>query len=191
MFFFYILFFFIVFFSLNIILSKKIINSVLSLILIFVFSSFLLLFLGLDYISLIFISIYIGALSVLFLFVIMMLNVKNFSDSTNIFFYILFTVILSLFFSLEYFRTIYDLHLNFDDLFNDFFNVLLKKNIIFTLGSYLFTQFFFYFIFAGFVLFVAMIGSVSLVLEPYNIVKSQSIYQQISRSVNNTYFKVD
>jgi len=35
-----------------------------------------------------------------------------------------------------------------------------------------------------------MIGSVSLVLEPYKLIKNQIIYQQISRNSHNSFFKI-
>ena len=82
------------YFSLNIIFSKNTVYSILSLILVFVFSSLLLLFLGLDYMPLIFITIYIGALSVLFIFVIMMLQVKTYGTKNNTIFYLLFAILL-------------------------------------------------------------------------------------------------
>ena len=59
-----------------IILSQNSIYSVLFLVLSFVSSSSILFLLECEYISLIFIIIYVGAIAVLFLFVVMMLNVK-------------------------------------------------------------------------------------------------------------------
>jgi NADH-quinone oxidoreductase subunit J len=59
-----------------VILSKNIIQSVLYLILVFLLSSILFIFLGADFIGLIILIVYIGAIAVLFLFVIMMLNIR-------------------------------------------------------------------------------------------------------------------
>jgi len=59
------------------ILSQNSIHSVLFLVLSFVSSSSLLFLLECEYISLIFIIIYVGAIAVLFLFVVMMLDVKT------------------------------------------------------------------------------------------------------------------
>jgi NADH:ubiquinone oxidoreductase subunit 6 (subunit J) len=187
---FYLFFFFILFFSLNIVLSKNIISSILSLILVFFFSSIFLFYLGLDYIGLIYISIYVGALSVLFLFVIMMLNVRIFTETSFFFFISLFVCIFLSFIFFENYRFFFDIDQIFKDIFLNFNNLVLKKNIINTIGTYLYSQYFFYFILSGIILFIGMIGSVSLVLEPYKIIKSQTIYQQISRSFNNSYFKI-
>ena len=60
----------IILFSFIVILLNNTVYSILSLILVFFLSSILLLSYGLDYLSLIFITIYVGALSVLFLFFI-------------------------------------------------------------------------------------------------------------------------
>jgi len=59
-----------------IILSQNSIYSVLFLVLSFVSSSNIIFLLECEYISLIFIIIYVGAIAVLFLFVVMMLNIK-------------------------------------------------------------------------------------------------------------------
>mgnify|MGYP000729894946 CR=1 FL=1 len=63
--------------SLMTILSQNSIHSVLFLVLSFVSSSSLLFLLECEYISLIFVIIYVGAIAVLFLFVVMMLDVKT------------------------------------------------------------------------------------------------------------------
>ena len=56
--------------------SKNPVHSVLFLILVFFNSAGLLLLLGLDFMALIFLIVYVGAIAVLFLFVVMMLSIK-------------------------------------------------------------------------------------------------------------------
>ena len=56
--------------------ARNPVHSVLFLILVFFNSAGLLLLLGLDFFALIFLVVYVGAIAVLFLFVIMMLNIK-------------------------------------------------------------------------------------------------------------------
>jgi NADH-quinone oxidoreductase subunit J len=56
--------------------SRNPVYSVLFLILVFVNASGLLLLLGLDFFAMLFLVVYIGAIAVLFLFVVMMLNIK-------------------------------------------------------------------------------------------------------------------
>ena len=62
--------------SLMFVFSQNSIYSVLFLVLTFVNVSSLLFFLVLDYLPLVFIVVYVGALAVLFIFVMMMLNIR-------------------------------------------------------------------------------------------------------------------
>jgi len=75
--FFYFFSFVLIISALMTILSQNSIYSVLFLVLSFVSSSSVLFLLECEYISLIFIIIYVGAIAVLFLFVVMMLDVKT------------------------------------------------------------------------------------------------------------------
>lgn len=65
--------------SLMTVFSQNSIYSVLFLVLSFVSSSSILFLLECEYVSLIFIIIYVGAIAVLFLFVVMMLDIKTIS----------------------------------------------------------------------------------------------------------------
>ena len=56
--------------------SKNPVHSVLFLILVFCNASGLLILLGLDFFAMVFLVVYVGAIAVLFLFVVMMLNIK-------------------------------------------------------------------------------------------------------------------
>jgi NADH:ubiquinone oxidoreductase subunit 6 (subunit J) len=62
--------------SFFVVFSINPIHSILFLILVFFNISGILILLGLEYFALIFIIIYVGAISVLFLFIIMMLNIR-------------------------------------------------------------------------------------------------------------------
>ena len=73
---FFLLYFLILISGLLVIISKNTVQSVLYLILVFLLCSLLFIYLGADFIGLILLIVYIGAISVLFLFVIMMLNVR-------------------------------------------------------------------------------------------------------------------
>ena len=65
-----------VFFSVFIISSKNPIHSILYLILVFCNVTFIMIILGVEFIAVIFLIVYVGAIAVLFLFVVMMLNIK-------------------------------------------------------------------------------------------------------------------
>jgi NADH-quinone oxidoreductase subunit J len=189
MFFFIIISILLFFFSLNLILSKNTLYSILSLIVIFFLSALLVIQFGLDYMPLIFISIYVGALSVLFLFVIMMLNSRIFIKSSNFLFYSLFFLISFSFLFIVYFNSFLDSSfiLNLSDLYK---NIVIKGSPVINIGFLIFTKYFIPLLLAGIVLFIAMVGSVSLVLEPYKPIKHQTIYRQISRISHNSFLKI-
>lgn len=65
-----------VFCSVMVIVSKNPIHSILYLILVFCNVTFVLIMLGVEFIAIIFLIVYVGAIAVLFLFVVMMLNIK-------------------------------------------------------------------------------------------------------------------
>lgn len=62
--------------SFMVIASKNPIHSILYLILVFCNVTFVLILLGVEFIAIIFLIVYVGAIAVLFLFVVMMLNIK-------------------------------------------------------------------------------------------------------------------
>lgn len=65
-----------IFCSVMIIISKNPIHSILYLILVFCNITFVLIILGIEFLAITFLIVYVGAIAVLFLFVVMMLNIK-------------------------------------------------------------------------------------------------------------------
>lgn len=84
--------------GLLVITSRNTVQSVLYLILVFLLCSLLFIYLGADFIGLIIIIVYIGAIAVLFLFVVMMLNIRLLENSFNFTIYIPILIFLSLIF---------------------------------------------------------------------------------------------
>lgn len=70
-------------FSLLVIVSKNPIYALLSLITVFFSIIIILIILNVEFLALIFLIIYIGAIAILFLFVIMMFNLKNLQTQEN------------------------------------------------------------------------------------------------------------
>ncbi len=60
-----------------VITEKNTIHSVFYLVMAFVNSSLILIIWGVDYLGLLLIIVYVGAIAILFLFVVMMINIKN------------------------------------------------------------------------------------------------------------------
>ena len=75
--------FFLILNSAMVLISKNIINSICFLILTFIIATNLLIINNIEYIGLLFIIIYIGAIAILFLFVIMLLNLNNIVIKNN------------------------------------------------------------------------------------------------------------
>lgn len=85
-----------------VILSRNPIFSILFLVLCFCNSSIIIFLVGLEFLPTLFVLVYVGALAVLFLFVIMTLNLKISDTLIKDTFFILFAVILLLLFFFEF-----------------------------------------------------------------------------------------
>lgn len=93
--------------SIMVIVAKNPIHSVISLILVFTNVTGLLILLKIEFIAMMFIIIYVGAIAVLFLFVVMMLNIKLNELSENLLRYLPIGGLISAIFFLEIFLILY------------------------------------------------------------------------------------
>jgi len=118
-----------------------------------------------------------------------MLNSRIFIKSNNFLFYFLLVSISTIFISINYLNSYFNLTFLFN-ISESYNNIIIKDSPLLVVGFLLFTKYFICLLIAGFILFIAMIGSVSLVLEPYKLIKNQIIHQQISRNSKNSYFKI-
>src|ERR1700749_229984 len=89
--------------ALCVIFSKNIIQSVLYLILVFFLCSLLFIYLGADFIGLIILIVYIGAIAVLFSFVVMMLDIRLLEISSTFSVYLPLAFFLSSIFLIQCF----------------------------------------------------------------------------------------
>ena len=175
--------------SLMIIVVKNAIYSILFLVLSFVMATSLLFLLESEFMSLIFIVIYVGAIAVLFLFVIMMLNIKVTNSVKDLLKYFPIGNFLGFVFLIEILLIIFEsfntnpYKNNF--LFNFYTNWFEKIDSISdieSLGQILYTYYVPQFLIAGIILLIAVIGSVILTLSHKNIeVKKQDTFRQVSR----------
>ncbi|MAQ07783.1 MAG: NADH:ubiquinone oxidoreductase subunit J [SAR116 cluster bacterium] len=165
---------------LGVVSSKNPVYSVLFLILAFINSAILFLFLNAEFLAMLLIVVYVGAVAVLFLFVVMMLNVKN--EEKNIKFqkYTPFTLLIVtvVFVEILYIFVSDDVILKNISLSE---NLSFKNNTIF-LGNILYTDYFLLFQISGIILLVAMIGAIVLTLRSRTGVRKQVINKQISTS---------
>ena len=175
--------------AMNILFSKNTIYSLISLNIIFISVSVLMFNVGVDYIPLLLIIIYVGALSILFIFVIMMLNIKIYSTKDYKLFYIFFFIFLAVLFRIKLFHD-NDLSYEIYDIPFYFTRKVDYASIIVWIGRLLFSSYSIYVLLASLVLFVAMIGSVSLVFDQNQESYSRNMYQQLSRRPEKAYFMV-
>ena len=180
--------FFVFFSSILVIGCKNPIHSILSLILVFCSSSIFFLIFDIEFLALIFIVVYVGAISVLFLFVIMMLNIKMIEINENLIKYVPISSFIFFIFIFEiYFifsKNIFFLETNFIN-YIDWLQLINKKTNMENLGEILYTYFFQLFLLSSLILLVAMIGPIVLTLT--NNIKNnkrQNIFEQITKSYN-------
>ena len=165
--------------------SKNTVHSVFFLILDFISISCLFIMIGAEFLGMIMLIVYVGAVAVLFLFVVMMLNVaqqKNqwFASEENskhipvglIISTIIFFELIIVIGGWKYKPDLFDLNNSMDNL-----NVSNTHSI----GQILYTDYIHVFQISGMILLVAMIGAIVLTFRKREGVKTQSYLKQISR----------
>lgn len=186
--------------GLFVVISKNPVYSVLFLVLTFCNVSSLLFLLNLEFLPVTFIVVYVGALAVLFLFVLMMLNIKiaslkaEYSHFMPLLGIILIVFIIDVFalMSLDFLPlSCYSTQMSF---LSDFCNVnvsLIDTTLFYNqltnmpqIGQVLFVDYAYQFIVVGFILLLAMIGAIKLTLQKLHISRTQSVYFQILRNFN-------
>ena len=165
--------------------SKNTVHSVFFLILDFISISCLFIMIGAEFLGMIMLIVYVGAVAVLFLFVVMMLNVAQQKNqwfiseesskhipmgliiSTVIFFELIIVIG-----GWKYKPELFDLN-------NSLTNF--EKSNTHALGQILYTDYIHVFQISGMILLVAMIGAIVLTFRKREGVKKQSYIKQISR----------
>lgn len=173
--------------------AKNPVHSVLFLILVFCNATGILLLLEVEFLAMIFLVVYVGAIAVLFLFVVMMLNIKLIELSENLLLYFPIGAFIGTIFLAELFLMVDSdivplIGLPAGDLLNyiDWTTKVTYTTNIARIGNVLYTEYFYLFLVASLILLVAMIGAILLTLHRNENVKRQEIYKQISRDFNKT-----
>ena len=170
--------------ALMVISSRNPVHSVLFLILAFFNAAGLFVILHAEFLAMILIIVYVGAVAVLFLFVVMMLDFKVSLEKSNILQYMPIGIFVGMVFISELIIVLINTKLelkNIQILTNPLSNF---ENLTNTeaIGSILYTDYILYFQVSGIILLVAMVGSIVLTLRDREGVKRQSILQQIDRT---------
>ena len=178
--FFYFFSFLIISSSILVIFSNNAVHSVLFLIFTFFNSAILFLLMNAEFLAMTIVIVYVGAIAVLFLFVVMMLNISESEIKEGFLKYFPFGLILIAIFITELF-----LIFNFDN-FPVPENVKIDINEIDLIeasntkliGLFLYTDYFIIFQISGFILLLAMIGAIVLAKSDENKIKLTSSISQ-------------
>lgn len=187
--------FLLVFSAILVISAQNPVHSVFFLVLVFFTSAFLLFLLEVEFVSLLFVLVYVGAIAVLFLFVVMMLDIKITKYEKDLLFYIPIGGFLGVIFFLEVFLSLQENLVPFlpssgREIYTDWLSVIDSMTNINVLGQILYTYYFFYFLIAGIILLLAMVGAIVLTLNFTQKAKHQFVFRQILREKKNSMYLV-
>lgn len=170
----------IIFLSLCIVTAKNPVLAVILLIIIYLNTSIIFILLGAEFLGLLLIIVYVGAISVLFLFVVMLLNSRILELNSNINAYLsvlgfilsvfIFELVIIYFYNLDIFYC-YLTENKLYDIWVYSYNWALDIQII---GQLLLNYYYIWLVVSGIILLLAMVGAISLTHEN-NIQKENNI----------------
>lgn len=181
--------------AIMVVVSKNTVYSVFFLILDFVSISILFIMIGAEFLGMIMLIVYVGAVAVLFLFVVMMLNVTEQNSKRSfrkglinnmsvgaIVGAIIFLELVVVIGGWKYKDNFVQLSPeSFDD----------KMSNTHALGNILYTDYIYLFQVSGMILLVAMIGAITLTFRKKENVKRQNYFEQIQREKSSGVELVD
>ncbi len=173
-----------IFSSLMVITSRSTVNSVFFLILDFISVGCLFIMVGAEFLGMIILIVYVGAVAVLFLFVVMMLNVAEQKQSWFIgkrSTHLPTGLIVSVLIFLEILVVIGGWKYK-DNLMSSSTLEISSISNTHQLGMVMYTDYILYFQLAGIILLLSMIGAILLTFRKRSGVKKQSYLKQISRN---------
>jgi len=206
--------------SFMLLLSVNPIHSLLFLVLIFLLTTCVFLLLKIEFISMLFLVVYLGAIIVLFLFVVMMLNIRILSLNEKIItyfpisFFIFFSIFLTLIkvlivnftfknnFLTNFFSFInnsenwvnnsnyIESEINLNDTFNTYFDLIFNLTNLHNIGIILYTEYIHIFIFGSIILLIGMLGAIILTLQSKIKTKQQNYYNQNSKNILKSIKKI-
>ena len=171
-------------------LSRNTVYSVFFLILVFVTVSILFIMIGAEFLGMIMLIVYVGAVAVLFLFVVMMLNVtqqsiqkisrKGFINNMSVGTIVGVIIFLELLVVVGGWK--------YKDSFTPISSANYDSSLSNThlLGSVLYTDYIHLFQISGLILLIAMVGAITLTFSKRENVKRQNYFKQIQREKSSS-----
>lgn len=167
--------------ALMVVAARNPVHSVLFLILAFVNAAGLFLLLGAEFLAMLLVVVYVGAVAVLFLFVVMMLDVDFAEFRQGFLQYLPIGALIGLIFAVELLLVVGTWAIDPQIVRAPVAAIPGNLTNTAALGQVLYTQYIYYFQAAGLVLLVAMIGAIVLTLRERPGVKRQDIIAQNAR----------
>ena len=166
--------------ALMVVSSKNPVHSVLFLILSFVNASALFVLLGAEFLAMILIVVYVGAVAVLFLFVVMMLDINFIKLREGFLQYLPIGTLVGIILLTELIIIFLSKNITSSGLVNySTYPIFSSSSNTKDIGFLLYTKYFYLFQISGLILLVAMIGSIVLTLRQREGVKKQKISDQV------------
>ena len=172
-----------VFAAIMVTVSRNTVYYVFFLILVFVSVSILFIMIGAEFLGMIMLIVYVGAVAVLFLFVVMMINIseqitkrstrKGFINNISVGYLVGLIIFFELLVVVGGWK--------YKGSFIPLSSVNLNVSNTHALGSVLYTDYIYLFQIAGMILLVAMIGAITLTFSKRENVKRQNYFSQIQR----------
>jgi len=166
----------------QVVLSRNPVKSVLSLVLCFFSTAILWMLCESEFLSIVLILVYVGAVMVLFLFVVMMLDIKISFLKEGFVKYLPLGVSIGILFVLG---IVYSITYNTIISCKTFTSYPEGYNNVKTLGEVLFTEYLYPFEISGIILLVAMIAAISLTFRGTQKRKNQDVTEQIKVKATN------
>ena len=172
--------------ALTVVSVKNTVHGVMFLVLAFLNAAAIFILLGAEFLAMLLVVVYVGAIAVLFLFVVMMLDVdtkkikNSFNKHVPVLMLISFIMLLEIFMivrvsSVKYYNTAIA------------YPIPKTKHNINAIGDVLYTDFILPFQLSGAILFVAMIGAIVLTLrEETRFIRKQKISDQVFANRENS-----
>lgn len=187
--------------SFRVIISKNPLNSIISLIIVFFNSVIILMAYEVEFLAMIFLIVYIGAIAVLFLFVVYMLNIKilelqelNSKYLQGIFLsLLLFSISLSIY--VLFYNNSFNSYVGTNDAISSIklyanyelnwlnFNFFFYGDNLFFIAILLYSHYYIILMVLGLILLIAMIGSIVLTSSKTVNIKEQVLFTQIKRTI--------
>ena len=172
--------------ALMVVTSKNPVHSVLFLILTFFNGAGLFVLLGAEFLAMILVVVYVGAVAVLFMFVVMMLDINFVELRQGFLMYLPYGIVIGLVLVVELIFVVGGWHLSPESAKAIVAPIPETITNTHALGAIIYTDYVYLFQAAGFILLIAMIGAIVLTHRKRPGVRKQNIADQLARKPEDT-----